>query len=148
MAGEYSRELGVKVLDELKRLAQLGFKQGGLPGYRLRRMLLSPEGQPKQQLQSGERKSIATERVILVPGPAEEVALVRELHRLFAEEKHSVHRIARDLNKQGVSYGNGRWSHHTIQQILPIQKMRDAMSSVAQVRNSVLPPFACRNPSG
>jgi DNA invertase Pin-like site-specific DNA recombinase len=118
MAGEYSRELGIKVLDGLKRLAQLGFKQGGLPGYGLRRMLLSPEGQPKQQLQSGERKSIATERVILVPGPAEEVAVVREIYRLFAEEKHSVCRIARDLNKQGVRYGNGRWSHHTVQQIL------------------------------
>jgi len=36
MAGEYSRELGVKVLGGLNRLARLGFKQGGLPGYRLR----------------------------------------------------------------------------------------------------------------
>ena len=33
MAGEYSRELGVKVLAGQKRLALLGFKQGGLPGY-------------------------------------------------------------------------------------------------------------------
>jgi len=42
MAGEYSRELGVKVLAGQKRLAMLGFKQGGLPGYGLRRMLVSP----------------------------------------------------------------------------------------------------------
>jgi hypothetical protein len=42
MAGEYSRELGVKVLAEQKRLAQLGFKQTGVPGYGLRRMLDSP----------------------------------------------------------------------------------------------------------
>jgi DNA invertase Pin-like site-specific DNA recombinase len=34
MAGEYSRELGVKVLAGLKRLARLGFKRGGCPGYR------------------------------------------------------------------------------------------------------------------
>jgi DNA invertase Pin-like site-specific DNA recombinase len=33
MAGEYSRELGVKVLAGQKRLAMLGFKQGGMPGY-------------------------------------------------------------------------------------------------------------------
>src|SRR5438105_12500783 len=33
MAGEYSRELGVKVLAGQKRLALLGFKQGGMPGY-------------------------------------------------------------------------------------------------------------------
>ncbi len=32
MAGEYSRELGVKVLAGLKRLASLGFKQGGMAG--------------------------------------------------------------------------------------------------------------------
>ena len=33
MAGEYSRELGVKVLAGQKRLACLGFRQGGRPGY-------------------------------------------------------------------------------------------------------------------
>jgi DNA invertase Pin-like site-specific DNA recombinase len=31
MAGEYSRELGIKVLAGQKRLAHLGFKQGGRP---------------------------------------------------------------------------------------------------------------------
>ena len=33
MAGEYSRELGIKVFAGQKRLACLGFKQGGSPGY-------------------------------------------------------------------------------------------------------------------
>lgn len=69
MAGEYSRELGVKVLAGQRRLARLGFKQGGVPGYGLRRKLISGDGAPKQLLASGERKSIATDRVILVPGP-------------------------------------------------------------------------------
>ena len=36
MAAEFSRELGVKVLEGQKRLARLGFKQGGFPGYALR----------------------------------------------------------------------------------------------------------------
>src|SRR5580693_8019784 len=71
MAAEFSRELGVKVLAGQKRLARLGFKQGGVPGYGLRRLLISSDRQPKQQLRSGERKSIATDRVILVPGPAD-----------------------------------------------------------------------------
>ena len=44
MAGEYSRELGVKVLAGQKRLALLGFKQGGMPGYGLRRLLVSSDG--------------------------------------------------------------------------------------------------------
>jgi hypothetical protein len=41
MAGEYSRELGVKVLAGQRRLALLGFKQGGMAGYALRRLLVS-----------------------------------------------------------------------------------------------------------
>src|SRR4029077_18190282 len=44
MAGEYSRELGVKVIEGMNRLTLLGFKQGGMPGYGLRRMLVSASG--------------------------------------------------------------------------------------------------------
>ena len=106
MAGEYSRELGVKVLAGLKRLTSLGFKPGGLPGYGLRRMLVSIHGQPKQILSSGERKSITTDRVVLVPGPEEEVTVVREIYRLLLEEQFSVHGIAAHLNESGIPYGN------------------------------------------
>ena len=118
MAGEYSRELGVKVLAGLKRLASLGFKTGGCPGFGLRRMLLSIDGQPKQLLAFGERKSITTDRVVLVPGPEEEVAVVREMYRLLLEDGLSVHGIAADLNRQGIPYGKSRWTHHVVQQIL------------------------------
>ena len=67
--GEISRELSVRVFNGQKRLAELGFKQGGMPGYGLRRMLVSPNRAHKQLLEHGQRKSIATDRVILVPGP-------------------------------------------------------------------------------
>src|ERR1700727_3891917 len=46
MAGEYSRELGVKVLAGQRRLAQLGFKLGGRAGYGLRRVLVAPDRSP------------------------------------------------------------------------------------------------------
>src|SRR5271154_5059388 len=46
MAGEYSRELGVRVLAGQKRLAHLGFKQGGRAGYGLRRLLISSDRRP------------------------------------------------------------------------------------------------------
>jgi DNA invertase Pin-like site-specific DNA recombinase len=118
MAGEYSRELGVKVLAGLKRLTSLGFKPGGLPGYGLRRMLVSIHGQPKQILSSGERKNITTDRVVLVPGPEEEVTVVREIYRLLLEEQFSVHGIAAHLNESGIPYGNSHWTHHVVQQIL------------------------------
>src|SRR5580700_4610602 len=100
MAGEYSRELGVKVLAGQKRLARLGFKQGGMPGYGLRRMLLSATGVRKQELAPGERKSIATDRVVLVPGPGDEVQVVREIYQMFVSGKLSVYAIARELNQR------------------------------------------------
>src|SRR3984885_3017271 len=53
MAGEYSRELGVKVYAGHKRLTLLGFKAGGVPGYGLRRMLVSASGDPKHELAAG-----------------------------------------------------------------------------------------------
>jgi hypothetical protein len=111
MAGEYSRELGVKVLAGQKRLACLGFKQGGRPGYGLRRMLVSPSGFPKQVLASGERKSIASERVILVHGPAHEIQCVRDSYRMLVHEKRSVYAIARELNRKGIAYNNSKWDY-------------------------------------
>jgi DNA invertase Pin-like site-specific DNA recombinase len=115
MAAEFSRELGVKVLAGQKRLAALGFKQGGIPGYGLRRLLISSDRQPKQQLQSGERKSIATDRVILVPGPAHEVECVRDIYRMLVAKKISVYAIARELNKQGIAcIGESKWDYQAV----------------------------------
>ena len=119
MAGEYSRELGVKILAGQKRLAHLGFKQGGSPGYGLRRMLVSPAGLKKQLLASGERKGIATDRVILVPGPAHEVQCVREIYRIFLRAKRPVYAIARELNRKGIRYtGDSKWSYQGVYTIL------------------------------
>jgi len=119
MAGEYSRELGVKVLAGQKRLAHLGFKQGGLPGYGLRRMLIAADGTRKQELAAGERKSIATDRVILVPGPAEEVRLVREIYQMLVSGKMSVPAIARELNGRGLRYvGGSEWDYQAVYAVL------------------------------
>ena len=119
MAGEYSRELGVKVLAGQQRLARLGFKQGGMPGYGLRRLLVSSDGQPKQVLAFGERKSIATERVILVPGPEQELKVVRDIYKMAISEGLPIYAIARELNRRGVPYQeSSRWTHHTVAEIL------------------------------
>ncbi|HEX8815641.1 MAG TPA: recombinase family protein [Terriglobales bacterium] len=120
MAGEYSRELGVKVFAGQKRLAELGFKQGGRPGYGLRRMLVSPDHQPKQLLASGERKSITTDRVILVPGPDNEVEVVRMIYRMFLREHRCIAWITRELNRRHIPFleGKERWSHCSVMRIL------------------------------
>src|SRR6476660_3131510 len=57
MAGEYSRELSAKVFAGQCRLITLGYRQGGTPGYGLRRRLLDQHGRPKAILARGERKS-------------------------------------------------------------------------------------------
>src|SRR5476649_1764670 len=72
MAGEYSRELSVKVFTGQCRLIELGYRQGGPPGFGLRRRLIDQGGFAKTELERGEQKSIQTDRVILVPGPEEE----------------------------------------------------------------------------
>src|SRR5580704_6088137 len=83
MAGEYSRELSAKVFIGQCRLIELGFRQGGSPGFGLRRMLRDSNGQQKGLLDRGEQKSIQTDRVILVPGPPEETEIVRWMYRTF-----------------------------------------------------------------
>src|SRR5207237_2509801 len=73
MAGEYSRELSTKVFKGQCRLIELGYRQGGAPGYGLRRMLINLAGEQKGILNRGEQKSLQTDRVILAPGPDDEV---------------------------------------------------------------------------
>ena len=125
MAGEYSRELSQKVFDGLIRLVKKGFRSGAVPGYGFRRMLVSAEGIRKQELPSGERKSIATDRVILVPGPPEEVFWVREIYRLFTQDSKSFVEIAAELEKRQVRFLPGRgWSDYAVKRILTHPKYK------------------------
>ena len=119
MAGEYSRELGIKVLAGQKRLAYLGFKQGGRPGYGLRRLLVAPDRSAKHHLMFGERKSIATDRVILVPGPQNEVEIVKEIFRMLVSERRTVYAIAQELNHRGIPYtSDSKWDYQAVFNIL------------------------------
>src|ERR1700724_1155427 len=85
MAGEYSRELSAKVFTGQCRLIELGFRQGGPPGYGVRRRLIDQAGTAKGELTRGEHNSIQTDRVVLVPGPADEVDTVRWMYRSFVK---------------------------------------------------------------
>jgi DNA invertase Pin-like site-specific DNA recombinase len=119
MAGEYSRELSVKVFAGQCRLIELGYRQGGMAGYGLRRMLLDQHGQHKSILKIGEHKSLQTDRVILVPGPSEEVATVQRIYNLFVHERQNEEAIAELLNLEGIKSDLGRpWTRATIHQVL------------------------------
>ena len=124
MAGEYSRELGVKIFAGQRNVYLRGFRgSGGRPGYGLRRMLVCPEGNAKQLLSMGERKGIMSDRVILVFGPEEEVELVREIYRMFLEEEYGFSRIARELNGRCIPYHDGLpWSIDAVRTILTHSK--------------------------
>ncbi len=123
MAGEYSRELSVKVFAGQCRLIELGYRQGGPPGYGLRRQLIDQSGDVKGTLARGEQKSIQTDRVVLVPGPLEEQDTVRWIYRAFVEGKKSEHEIADILNERGIQTDLGRpWTRGTVHQILINEK--------------------------
>src|SRR5579871_1014149 len=119
MAGEYSRELSTKVFVGQSRISRLGFWRGGPPGYGLRRQLIDERGNPKDTLEYGQRKSIHTDRIVLVHGPAIEVETVRRIFRSFVYERKGESAIARELNADNLptSYGK-RWEPETITRFL------------------------------
>jgi DNA invertase Pin-like site-specific DNA recombinase len=123
MAGEYSRDLSAKVFKGQCKLIELGFRQGGTAGYGLRRMLVDVHGQPKGVLGRGEHKSLQTDRVVLVPGPDEEVAVVRSIFQSFVTEGLHERQIAERLNARGVPSETRRpWSHAQVHEILTNEK--------------------------
>ena len=89
MAEEYSRELSVKVFAGQCRLIRVGFRQGGAAGFGLRRQLVDEHHTLKAELHRGEQKSLQTDRVILTPGPPEEVEIVRRLYRMFVVQRRT-----------------------------------------------------------
>lgn len=123
MAGEYSRELSNKVFKGQCRLIQLGYRQGGPAGYGLRRMLLDVSGTPKGVLKRGEQKSLQTDRVILVPGPEEEIQIVRSIYEQFVHQNKCERTIAEDLNRTGVPSAVDRpWTRSMVHQIVTNEK--------------------------
>ena len=123
MAGEYSRELSAKVFAGQCRLIELGFRQGGMAGFGLRRMRIDQNGTAQGILNFGEHKSLQTDRVILVPGPDEEVETVRRMYRAFVDGGKVESEIAADLNERGFKTDLGRpWTRGTVHQVLTNEK--------------------------
>jgi DNA invertase Pin-like site-specific DNA recombinase len=119
MAAEYSREQSVRVHRATCHVASLGFHAAGTPPYGFRRMLVAADGSPQTVLSAGIKKAIATDRIVLVPGPKQEIANVRRIFRLYTQKSVSPRAIASRLNKEGRSYAPGRpWTTSTVSNIL------------------------------
>jgi len=144
MAAEYSRELSTKVFQGKCRLIELGYRQGGTPGYGLRRMLVDASGTLKGELTPGQWKSLQTDRVILTPGPEEEVRVIHQIYDLFINHRQTFIGIARLLNAEGIGCERGRpWTRETVREVLTNEKYignnifnrHSAKLKVRQVRN-------------
>src|SRR5712692_3192207 len=123
MAGEYSRELSAKVFAGQCRLIELGYRQGGPAGYGLRRVLVDQHGSIKAELAKGEHKSLQTDRVILVPGPENEIQMVNQIYRWFIDEGRTESEIAGRLNGMNVRTDLERaWTRATVREVLTNQK--------------------------
>ena len=123
MAGEFSRELSAKVSRSNRRLAQLGYWLVGTPGLGLRRMLVDQQRQPKTILGPGQWKQIQSDRVVLVPGPAAEIQVVRGIFHSFVADRRGPTEIARRLNRQGICAPAGRpWTDTKIGNLLRNEK--------------------------
>lgn len=124
MAGEYSRELSEKTFTGQSRLARLGYRVGGAPGYGYRRLLLDSDGNPKGLLGYKERKARQEERIVLIPGPQEEVQVVREIFRWFVEERLFYTEIVSRLERAGVAPPPHakRWTKYMIRRMLSDEK--------------------------
>ncbi|WP_316181402.1 recombinase family protein [Bradyrhizobium sp. SZCCHNRI1009] len=119
MASEYSRELSARVVRAKRQQAGLGFRQGGSIIYGFRRLLVDRSRNPRQILNAGEAKALDSDKVIVVPGPAEELVVIRRIFRLYVQHHLTFREIAGDLSKSGVKgYGAKPLSIGTIRNIV------------------------------
>lgn len=119
MAAEYSRDLSARVTRGRRRLIDLGFRQGGAAGFGLRRMAIGADGRSKGILNRGEQKTLQTDRVILVPGPREEVEWVWRIYEMYVFDKLSETAIIRRLKVECAQCpGAPKWTRPVLCGIL------------------------------
>ncbi len=118
MAAEYSRELSAKVHAGALKFSRLGFRTAGEVAYGLRRQLVDEKQRPKAILQRGHRKYLMTDHVRIVPGPANEIAIVRWIFQRILEGD-SQDNLAQELNRTGIPTHTGRpWNGGLIGRML------------------------------
>lgn len=122
MAGEYSRELSVKVWAGQKKIVQKGFRLGASAGYGLRRQAVDQAGRQKLSLAHGEQKNIKTDRVTLVPGPKSEIKAIHWIYRSCIEGMTD-QKIVSELNRRGIKTDHGRpFTKMVVQSVLTNEK--------------------------
>lgn len=122
-AAHYSKNLSEKVFLGQANLIRHGYHQGGKAGYGMRRLLVDDRGIAKEILKPGQRKSLQTERVILIPGPIEEVHVVNRIFDMLIDEDKPEIVIASELNRLNITSEDGtRWTRGKIHHILTSER--------------------------
>ncbi len=118
MAAEYSRDLSNRVYRGQKRTVEAGFHSNGPANFGLRRRIVSPDGTPKNVLELGDRKSLGLDRTMLVPGPQDEIRLVRWIFKTRASGK-TLSEISRRLKKSNwPAAQKRRWGTNMLGRLL------------------------------
>lgn len=119
MAGEWSRELGVKILTGNCRIASLGYRVGAPLTFGLQREMVDEQLCSKGVLSKGQYKALQSDRVRLRLGPDEELAVVRWIFQQFVLERKTDAEIARQLNRANIANQHGRpWTYTMVHNIL------------------------------
>jgi DNA invertase Pin-like site-specific DNA recombinase len=119
MAAEYSRELSDKITSAKRGLGLKGYWPGGNPSFGLRRCQVGKTGDLRHRLEAGEANALKGNRIVIVPGPPEEVAIVRRIFRMFTSAETTPRAIAKVLNGRGVRcWAPGGWTESRVRRVL------------------------------
>jgi hypothetical protein len=99
-AGQDRAELAKKIIYAQLSLAKAGYSTGGRAPYGFRRWLLKDDGTMIRQLQDGEHVKMRDHHVVLLPGPHNELTVIRRILKLLRSMPAS--RIAKLLTDEGV----------------------------------------------
>lgn len=119
MAGEYSRDLSVKVRAGRRAKAARGRALGGWPPYGFRRQVINRDGSAGPILQDGERKGRLDQEVQFVWGPPEERDVIQCIFDMYVAGARSQTEIAYYLNALNVPWRDGTpWTNCRVQRML------------------------------
>ena len=123
MAAHFSRDLSVKVSRAMCYLAALGYDQCGACIYGLKHVVVDLTGKPVTARERLSRKMVKTDRIVLAPGPKEEVRVVREMFRRYVDLGETAGQVAAYLNSCGFRTRRGRpWRSEHASYMLQCEK--------------------------
>ena len=129
-SGSFRDELAEKMIFAQLELAKQGYSTGGRPPFGFRRFLIGPDAQVVRQLKDGEIVRQKGHHVVWLPGPQQELDLIRrilqeleirpgsQLARLLSDEGIPSPDAGRTRTDGGVVHAvSGKWHQSTLNNI-------------------------------